>query len=244
MDALTVGALARRTGLTVRTLHHYDEVGLLSPSERSEGGYRLYSHRDIQRLERIVVLKNLGMALDRIASALDADAAHFIELLEQQAARVESQIGELRRAQARLAESIAQLRDHACQTVEESLELLGAVATFARYLDDEQRDALRARAQVLGPDRIRAAEAQWVRLISDVRRELDAGTSPGDLRVLALAEEWQSLLDEFVNGRWDVAAGAGRMMNEEPSVQRRMASIGLDAEVMDYVARAMAHLSS
>ena len=50
MADLTIGALAKRTGLTVRTLHHYDQIGLLSPSGRTDGGYRLYSDADILRL--------------------------------------------------------------------------------------------------------------------------------------------------------------------------------------------------
>jgi DNA-binding transcriptional MerR regulator len=52
---LKVGDLARRTGLTVRTLHHYDEVGLLKPSGRSDAGYRLYSQADVQRLHGIQI---------------------------------------------------------------------------------------------------------------------------------------------------------------------------------------------
>jgi MerR family transcriptional regulator, thiopeptide resistance regulator len=70
MAELTVGALASRSGLTVRTLHHYDEIGLLSPSGRSRSGYRLYSNEDVRRLERIVLLRGLGMPLESIASAM------------------------------------------------------------------------------------------------------------------------------------------------------------------------------
>jgi DNA-binding transcriptional MerR regulator len=62
-----IGELARRTGLTVRTLHHYDEIGLLSPAERSDGGHRVYDEADVQRLYRIVSLRSLGFPLDAIA---------------------------------------------------------------------------------------------------------------------------------------------------------------------------------
>jgi MerR family transcriptional regulator, thiopeptide resistance regulator len=68
-----IGELARRTGLTVRTLHHYDEIGLLSPVERSGGGHRVYGEADVQRLYRIVSLRSLGFPLEAIAAALDAD---------------------------------------------------------------------------------------------------------------------------------------------------------------------------
>ena len=68
-----IGELARRTGLTVRTLHHYDEIGLLSPAERSDGGHRVYDEAAVQRLYRIVSLRSLGFPLDAIAEALDSE---------------------------------------------------------------------------------------------------------------------------------------------------------------------------
>jgi DNA-binding transcriptional MerR regulator len=242
MTPLTVGALAKRTGLTVRTLHHYDEIGLLSPSHRNEAGYRLYVDTDVQRLERIVLLRSLGVPLDRIASALDSDANTLLDLLQRQMASVDAQLDETARLRTRLAESIEQLTNHGYRTLDDALDLVAAVKMFERYFNEEQRAALRARAQQLGPERIREAEAQWIRLIADVRREMDAGTSPDNVKVLALAEEWQELLDEFVNGRGDVAASAGRMMNAEPTARNRMAAIGLNAEVMDYVSTAIGNL--
>jgi DNA-binding transcriptional MerR regulator len=239
MAELTVGALAKRTGLTVRALHHYDEIGLLSPSGRSEAGYRLYADADVERLQRIVLLRGLGIPLEEIGGALDSDPATLLDLLERHAAAVQARADELLRIRGRVTDAIAQLRTYEHRSIDDAMELIGAASMLERYFDDEQRQALRARGEKLGPERIRAVEARWPELIATVRREMQAGTSPGDLRVLALAEEWQSLLDEFVNGRWDIAAGAGRMMHAEPSVRQRT---GLDAEIMDYVAKAMAFL--
>ncbi|WP_035719786.1 MerR family transcriptional regulator [Gordonia shandongensis] len=69
----TVGRLAESTGVTVRTLHHYDRIGLLSPRMRSGAGYRLYTDADVRRLQRIVLFRRLEMPLDEIASLLDGD---------------------------------------------------------------------------------------------------------------------------------------------------------------------------
>lgn len=69
--ALRVGELARRTGLSVRTLHHYDDLGLLTPSGRSSGDHRLYSVADLQRLLAIVHLRELGLSLAEVRAALD-----------------------------------------------------------------------------------------------------------------------------------------------------------------------------
>lgn len=79
---LRVGDVAKRTGLTVRTLHHYDAIGLLVPQAESAAGYRLYSPADLERLLSIQQLKSLGLSLDEIAAALDApdfDAASTLE---------------------------------------------------------------------------------------------------------------------------------------------------------------------
>ena len=244
MAELTVGALARRTGLTVRALHHYDEIGLLSPSGRTDSGYRLYSDDDVRRLERIVLLRGLGMPLDTIGDALQGDGHELLELLERHADTIDGELQELRTAQARLNESIDQLRNHQYRSTDDALTLIEAVAAFQRHFTDEQRQTLHARAEELGRQRIEQAEAQWARLIADVRREMDARTPPEDARVAALAREWQSLLDEFTNGRFDIARSAGRMMRVEPVAQRRMADMGLTSQVMDYVAQAMGFTSS
>src|SRR5215471_16930299 len=67
-----VGALAKATGLTVRTLHHYDNIGLLHPSARLAGGHRLYDADDVARLYRIIRLRQLGFPLSQVAEVLAA----------------------------------------------------------------------------------------------------------------------------------------------------------------------------
>lgn len=69
--AFTVGELARLTGITVRTLHHYDEVGLVRPSQRTSAGYRMYDDGDVLRLQQVLLLRELELPLDEIAAVLD-----------------------------------------------------------------------------------------------------------------------------------------------------------------------------
>jgi MerR family transcriptional regulator, thiopeptide resistance regulator len=73
--ALTVGQVAAQLGVTVRTLHHYDEIGLLVPGERTAAGYRLYTAADLTRLQHVVVYRRLGFSLEEIAALLTAQAA-------------------------------------------------------------------------------------------------------------------------------------------------------------------------
>jgi DNA-binding transcriptional MerR regulator len=73
-NRLTVGELAGRTGLTVRTLHHWDELGLLAPAERTGAGYRLYGESEVERVYRITALRSLGLELSQIRELLDGGA--------------------------------------------------------------------------------------------------------------------------------------------------------------------------
>jgi DNA-binding transcriptional MerR regulator len=85
--AFTVGELSRLTGLTVRALHHYDEIGLVRPSQRSAAGYRLYDDADALRLQQVMVLRELGVPLDQIGAAID-EAADRAVLLRQHRAQL------------------------------------------------------------------------------------------------------------------------------------------------------------
>ena len=71
MDANTVGAVAALTGVSVRTLHHYDHIGLVVPSVRTPAGYRGYTDADIERLHLVLVYRSVGMPLDEIRTLLD-----------------------------------------------------------------------------------------------------------------------------------------------------------------------------
>src|SRR4051812_20077959 len=86
-----VGDLARMTGLTVRTLHHYEEIGLLAAAARTESGHRLYDEASVERLYRICVLRNLGIPLSGIRGLIGDDAS-VVSVLHQHLAHVEQQV--------------------------------------------------------------------------------------------------------------------------------------------------------
>lgn len=93
-SSLTVGQVAEELGVTVRTLHHYDEIGLLVPSERTHAGYRLYTRADLQRLGTVVTYRRLGFSLDEVGELLRGDGS-VAEHLRRQRAAVESRIEEM-----------------------------------------------------------------------------------------------------------------------------------------------------
>ncbi len=94
MNAYTVGDIASMAGITVRTLHHYDEIGLLTPAHRTESGYRMYDDAGIERLQAILAYRSLGLGLDEIATAID-DADEAIKVLRDAHQRVLDKIKHL-----------------------------------------------------------------------------------------------------------------------------------------------------
>src|SRR6516225_2113019 len=107
-EALKVGELARQTGLTVRTLHHYDAIGLLRPSLHTEAGYRLYTAGDIARLQQVLSLRQLGFSLDEIRDCLDRDGFSPLEVISRHVARLRGQI----EGQRKLCERLEALAGH------------------------------------------------------------------------------------------------------------------------------------
>ncbi|MCA1825285.1 MAG: MerR family transcriptional regulator [Frankia sp.] len=87
-----VGDVARLSGVTVRTLHHYDEIGLLRPSARTAAGYRQYGYADLERLQRILAYRELGMPLEEIARVLDDPGSDPVEHLRRQHALLRERI--------------------------------------------------------------------------------------------------------------------------------------------------------
>src|SRR5262245_3386269 len=102
-----VGELAKRTGLTVRTLQYYDDIGLLTPSYRTRSGHRLYLGRDIARLQQIVSLRELGFSLDEIRQSTTQPGFSLRNVIQLHVERLKDQIEAQRRLCLRL-EAIAQ----------------------------------------------------------------------------------------------------------------------------------------
>ena len=101
---MQIGALAERAGVSHRTIHYYERIGLMAPAEREGTGYRYYDEQSLKRLEKIAVLKQLGLSLDDIASVIDLyftdpsgikGKEKVLGILEAQLAKTSSQLDEL-----------------------------------------------------------------------------------------------------------------------------------------------------
>jgi len=124
MDTITIGHVARLAGITVRTLHHYDDIGLLTPSERRQNGYRCYTDADISRLQQILAYRELDLGLDEIARILDKPS-DSVEALATARHRIDDQLEKLRRIAASLDAAIDAETKGTRMTPEEKLEAFG-----------------------------------------------------------------------------------------------------------------------
>ena len=93
--AMTVGEVSTLLGVSVRALHHWDESGLVHPSQRSAAGYRLYSEADIMRIQQVLVYRQTGMSLAAIKAVLDEPGADALTHLRRQRELVQGQISHL-----------------------------------------------------------------------------------------------------------------------------------------------------
>jgi hypothetical protein len=107
---------------------------------------------------------------------------------------------------------------------------------FEKYYTKEQLEQLKKRAEELGEDRIRAAEAEWPKLIAEVRTELQRGTDPKDPRVQALAKRWNELVLGFTGGDPGITQSLKNFYKGEPQYAAQQ---NLDGQVFDYVRKAL-----
>ncbi len=121
----SVGKVANLSGVTVKTLHHYDEIGLLSPSGRSEAGYRIYGDADLQRLQQILFYRELGLALEGIATILDDPRTDAVGHLRHQRGLLIERIGRLRKMVAAIDREMEAREMDIKLTPEERLEVFG-----------------------------------------------------------------------------------------------------------------------
>jgi DNA-binding transcriptional MerR regulator len=237
--AIKVGELARRTGVTVRTLHYYDELGLLAPSHHTDAGHRLYADDDVARLQQIKSLRHLGFSLEEIRECLSRPDFSPQQLVELHLQRVREQIELQQRLYERLEVLAENLRAAAEVSVEAFIQAIGAISMFEKYFTPQQLDEIRARKEIVGEERIRQVEAEWPELIALVRAEMDKGTDPTGAAARQLARRWMGLVDEFTGGNPAIERSLRTMYQREPQIGQQYAS-GLDPKMLEYIGKAMA----
>jgi len=204
-DYMTIGQAAKRMGTTVRTLQYYDSLGLLSPSDTSTGGRRLYTARDVVRLHQIQSMKYLGFSLDDIKTRLItlATPTEVAAALAEQATAVRGQIEALRR----VLKAIEALSEETTKmdTVDWSryadivhvLQLGGRDYWFITAFSDEMLDHIHTRFDA---DTGLTMIDRWASLAAELTTLKDAGASPNSPEAQQVAHDFWAFVMEFTGG--------------------------------------------
>ena len=238
MHTFTVGTLAEASGLTVRTLHHWDEIGLLRPTERSAAGHRRYSDEDVQRVYRILALRGLGLSLEQVGEALDREGPDLRAAVAAHLARVEEELAnarDLRRRLRGILDAFDRLGEPSSDQIIDAIEVM---TMRDQYYTPEQLEQLDARARELGEDGMAKAQQDWADLIAEFDAERLAGTDPADPKLQPLVDRWNGLIQAFTGGDPGIAASLKRMYDEEGPEKASRGAVNPD--VMEYAGRAMA----
>lgn len=238
----TVGELARRAGLTVRTLHHYEALGLLRPSGRSEAGYRRYGEADVLRLHRVLALRDAGLSLKDIVPLLDGEAPQpLAQVLQAQIEQIEAQLLAQETLLQTLRNAARRLAQHGDggDAVQVLLDAMQIRRVHERWFSPTQMRALRQRWETLPAAERDAVEAEWPRLVAQARAAMDAGLDPAAPEVQALVRRWLALQRQFVNMAPGMEDTMRRMYAEEPELTRQS---GITPELIAYLRRSKATL--
>lgn len=223
---LKIGELAKRTGLTVRALHHYDAIGLLSPSARSDAGYRLYNEADIARLHRILALRRFGLALADIGTTLTRPDLSLAAVVARQIDTLTEQIQQARTLRSRLSRLQKQLADGQEPDLADWLTTLEQMTMYDQYFSQEELTQLPIYTQA------EAVEPEWQALVAQVQALIDAGATPDDARAQALSQRWMAMVRRDTGANPVLFAKLNAMHENEPAVQQRT---GITPAMMSFI---------
>jgi len=228
---LKIGELAKRTGLTVRTLHHYDDIGLLRPSARSDAGYRLYNRKDIGRLHRIQALRRMDLSLAEIAALLENDGAGLQQVIEQQIALLERQAERTMQLRDRLKLLLERIEHNVEPDLSDWLVTLEMMTMYDKYFTSDEVAKVRALKAQENP----ASMSESTALVARIRSLLDNKVPPESEEVQALSVPWMALTDRRMDRDARLIRKLDALHRNEPIAQ---ALTGVDGALIDYMARA------
>ncbi len=232
MSVMKIGELAKKTGISIRTLHYYDEIGLLSPSHRTEVGHRLYSEEDIIRLQQIVSLRQLRFSLKEIRECLENPAFSLQQTIDLHRNRIREQIVSSYTLLGRLNLIASELQTTQSVAVENLIQAMETITISEQYFTPEQQSALESR--------FRELEAEWQELLTQIRAEMSKGTDLNNPSVRKLARRWRLIMQSLCGGDSQIYESLVRMYQQEG---QSAASWGMDADTFEYILKAVSFLA-
>lgn len=220
----SVGQVAGFAGVTVRTLHHYDEIGLLRPSGRSHAGHRRYDDTDLDRLQQILFYRELGFPLDEVAALLDDPDADPAAHLRRQHELLSARIGKLQEMAAAVERAMEARKMGINLTPEERFEV------FGEHDPEQYADEVRERwgsTEAYAQSQARTAsytKEDWLRIQAEqdewngrIAAALGAGEPADGERAMDLAEEHRQTISRlYYECGYDIHTGLAGMYIADP----------------------------
>lgn len=225
----TVKQLAALAGVSARTLHYYDEIGLLRPERNPDNGYRIYNHPALLRLQQIMFLRELGMGLEEIKGVLDQPGFDLLAALEQHRLALQSR-------QERLQELL--------QTVDNTILYLKGTTTmndkqlFQGFSDEQQKEYTKEAIHRWGDDIVKESQKRWGSYSAEqkqkigeegnaVYRDLVAAMAfnPDSPQVQSCIARWHQHLRYFYEPSKEIMLGLADGYNDDPAFSANFAKI-------------------
>lgn len=231
---LTVGAVAGLAGVSVRTLHHYDEIGLVSPAARTDAGYRLYRHRDIERLQEVLFFRELGIDLGEIRRIIDEPVYERESALANQRESLLAQSSHLIAMVETIDRAIDADRKGISMTTEEMLDVFGHFDPAEHQVESQQRWGDTGAYAESGRRVGTYTKQDWLQLKSEAealdRQLLDlmaSGIAPSSVEAMDLAEEHRAHITKwFYDCTPEIHAGLGQMYVADPRFTDKIDTAG------------------
>ena len=218
----TISQFAERAGVTVRTLHHYDRIGLLKPrrSKYASGhhgvnSYRVYGRDELVRLQQIATLKFIGLPLNAIKGILSRkrlDLAATLDLqkaaLEERRRQINLALYAVQQAQKEAAEGKPDAEWRSLKAIMEVLQMQD-MEWAKKYYSPEAQAKIAERAKQWTPELQEEVNRKWNELFRDIEQNLDA--DPAGAKAQSFVDRWDELLRGFTGGDPEVQSGLNKL---------------------------------
>lgn len=212
---LKVGEVAKRTGVTIRTLHFYEEKGLLKPSLRTDAGYRLYSLDDLMQLQKIKSLQLLGLSLDEIVELEQANTPCLLGIINSHIKVLHKEIKRQSKLAERLTTIATRLTKEDAISIDMLIDALQETTMYEKYFTKEQVESLDKRKNDYDPEYFKQVEREW----SDIFKGFEAlerqNAEPSSEQAQALAAKAKQLIDSFTGGDKGIERSLDNMYQAE-----------------------------
>jgi DNA-binding transcriptional MerR regulator len=214
-NSYLIKEFADLTKVTVRTLHYYDQVGLLKPSFERSNGYRVYTDADLLKLQQIVTLKFMGFSLGQIRRLLDSKGYEAVKSLKVQAGAVKDEIARLRQA-SQAIEQVLTLLETKGRIHKQKLIKIMEVIQMGEDIKKDWHEKFYTEAELkefaevgkkYTPEMVEAYQRRWAELIDEVKQNIKV--DPSSEKAQDLAKKWTDLLNEAYGDRPELKARIG-----------------------------------